>query len=211
MRPLRLRERPPHSPTMVTAMKTLMTVAFTSILLLISDPALAQGRFSVEISGDGAYATQDLGGTDLRPGLGFEAALAYRFLPHASAYAGWGWHHFATDEPFAGADVDVEETGYVFGLRFGQGVAATPLRYFVQAGGIYNHLEFEDGDDIIADSGHGLGWEVGGGLMLPFSSRWHLMPGVHYRSLAREVGMDGADVDVDLAYFTVRVGIARTF
>lgn len=192
-------------------MKTYLTLAFSFIFLMASHAASAQDRLSLEVSGDGAYATQDLGGSDLDPGFGLEAALAYRFLPHVSGYAGWGWHRFTTDEPFAGADMDVEETGYVFGLRFAHPLGPSPMRYFVQAGGIYNHLEFEDGDDIVADTGHGLGWEVGAGVMLPFGSKWHLMPGAHYRSLRRDVEMNDVDMGADLAYFTVRVGIARTF
>ena len=192
-------------------MKNILAVAIGLIMLFTTHTAQAQDRLSLEISGGGAFPTQDFGEADLGADFGLEAALAYRFLPRVSGYAGWGWHHFAPDEPFAGADVDVEETGYTFGLRFARPFGALPLRYFVQAGGTYDHIELEDDDEITADSDHGLGWEVGAGVMLPFGNKWHLVPGVRYRSLSRDIDMNGASTEADLSYFTVRVGLSRSF
>lgn len=173
---------------------------------------LTHDRFSVELGGDASFATEDLGAADLGAGFGFEAKVAYRFMPHLSAYAGWGWHHFNADGFLAGMDMDAEEMGYVFGLQFAHPIGASHLGYFVQASGVYDRIEFEDADsDLAMDTGHGLGWQLGVGLVAPLASQWQLMPGVQYRSLSRDLDVGGATTDLDLRYVTFRVGVSRTF
>jgi hypothetical protein len=188
---------------------------FVATSALAQDRVLTPDRFSVEIGGDAAFATQDLGTADLGTGFGFEATVAYRFLPHLSAYAGWGWHHFTADGFLAGVDMDAEETGYTFGLTFAHPLGASPLGYFVQAGGVYDHIEFEgegfEGEDHTMDTGHGLGWQLGAGVVAPLGAKWQLMPGVRYRSLSRDLEIGDVTADLDLTYVTVRVGLVRTF
>lgn len=183
---------------------------FAASSVLAQDRVLTHDRFSVEIGGDAAFATQNLGAADLGMGFGFEAAVAYRFMPHLSAYAGWGWHHFTAEGFLAGVDMDAEETGYTFGLEFAHPLGASPLGYFVQAGGLYDHIEFEGGDHAM-DTGHGLGWQLGAGLVAPLGAKWRLMPGVRYRSLSRDLEIGNVTTDLDLTYLTVRVGLSRTF
>ena len=190
-------------------------LAFTLALLLMASSAFAQDRvlthdrFSVEIGGDAAFATQDLGAANLGTGFGFDVAVAYRFMPHLSAYGGWGWQHFGADGLFTGMNMDAEETGYTFGLLFAHPLGSSPLGYFVRAGGVYDHIEFEG--DLTADTGHGLGWQVGAGLVVPVGSKWQLMPGVRYRSLSRDLDVGDVTTNLDLTYVTVHVGFARTF
>jgi hypothetical protein len=186
-----------------------LALLLTASLAFAQDRVLTHDRFSVEIGGDAAFATQDLGAADLGAGFGFDVAVAYRFLPHLSAYGGWGWHHFAADGLVGGMDVDAEETGYTFGLLFAHPLGTSPLGYFVRAGGVYDHIEFEG--DLAVDTGHGLGWQVGAGLVVPIGSAWQLMPGVQYRSLSRDLEIGDVTTDLDLTYVTVRVGFARTF
>ncbi len=183
------------------------------LAVFASAPAAAQGYWGVEFRGGADFATQDLADAQLGTGIGLEGTLTYRFMPHLAAYAGWGWQHFSSDnDSFAGAEVDVEETGYTFGLQFVHPLGSAPVGYFVRGGGVYDHLEIENGDgDITADSGHGLGWQVEAGLSVPMGTRWMLMPGVRYRALAREIEIGSVRTDVDLNYITVGVGIARTF
>lgn len=191
-------------------------VMFFALGLLATPSALAQYRvltqdeFSVEIGGDAALATQDLGAADLGMGFGFEATVAYRFMPHVSAYLGWGWHHFAADDFLPGVDMDAEETGYTFGLTFAHPIGGSPLGYFVQAGGVYDHIELESTDEAM-DTGHGAGWQLGAGIVAPLGSNWFLMPGVRYRSLSRDLTIDGVTTDLDLTYLTMRIGLSRTF
>jgi hypothetical protein len=193
-------------------MKRFTSVIAGLALLFAAHATVAQPRFSVEVDAGAAFATQDLGDANLDVGFGFQGTVGYRFLPHLSAYAGWGWHHFAADESFAGAEVDIEETGYTFGLQFLHPVGASSLAYFVRAGGIYNHLEVENAaGDITADSGHGLGWQVAAGLAIPLGQKWRVMPGVRYQALSRDLEVEGASTAVDLTYFSVGIGFSRLF
>lgn len=195
-----------------TTMKRILPLLAAFFLLFAAHPALAQNRWSMELNSGGAYATQDLGDADLGAGLGFELTVAYRFMPHLAAYGGWGWRHFAADQSFAGADMDFEETGYTFGLQFVHPTALSRLSYMVQAGGIYNHIEVENGDgDITGDSGHGLGWQAGAGLVYALTSRWSIVPSVRYRSLSRDIEIESVTTDVDLTYLSFGIGFTRTF
>ena len=113
-------------------------------ILSVYQAAIAEDRWSWEIRGGAAFTTQELGNADLDTGLGIEGTLAYKFMPHLSAYLGWDWYHFPTDQPFAGADVDVEETGYAFGLRYAHPFGEESFDYFLRAGATYNHIEIEN-------------------------------------------------------------------
>jgi len=190
----------------------LTAALFALSLLFAADTAIAQDRFGVGLSLDGSTATQDVGDADLNPGFGFEANLTYRFMPHLSAYAGWGWQRFGSDGSFAGVETDFEETGYRFGLQFMHPLGSTPVDYYVRAGGIYNHIELENsGGDITADSGHGLGWQAGAGIALPLGAKWRFMPGLRYQSLARDIEVGTVTTDVDLNYVALEIGFHRTF
>lgn len=193
-------------------MRRLLLITLPLLTLLLTAPATAQPRFGLELGAGAAFATQELGSADLGTGLGFEATVSFRFMPHLSAYAGWGWHRFPADGFTPGADMDAEETGYTFGLLFAHPVGTSPLGYFVQAGGVYDHIEFENADgDITMDTGHGLGWQLGAGLVVPVGASWQLMPGVRYRSLSRDLDVEGVATELDLQYVSVRVGVLRTF
>ncbi len=98
-------------------------------------------------------ATVKLGDAELEAGMGFEGTLQYNIWKGTSLYAGWGWNKFASDESFAGSNIDFEETGYVMGLRYANNFSDSPVGLFVRGGAIYNHIEVEDDDDIIAEKG----------------------------------------------------------
>jgi hypothetical protein len=98
-------------------MRALIAAASVAALGLANESS-AQQRWSVELRGGPAFATQRLGGAELEAGFGFEGTGAFRFMPHASAYAGWGWQRFPAETPFGGTDTDFEETGYAFGVQF---------------------------------------------------------------------------------------------
>lgn len=182
------------------------------VMLFSFHALVAQDRLSWEIRPDIAFATQDLGDADLGLGLGFEGTIAYRFMPHLSVYGGWGWQQFSANQSFAGTDVDIEETGYTFGLQFLHPLGTSPLSYFVRGGGIFNHIEIEnDEGDITADSGHGLGWQAEVGLAVPISEHWNLLPGLRYRALSRDMEVGNNSTAVDLNYLSIGVGISRLF
>ena len=191
-------------------MRHLIAVATGIALLATAGEAGAQGRWSIEASGGAAFATEKLGGADLGTGIGLEMNARYRFMPHLAIYGGWDWHHFPLDEP-VGGDMDVEDTGYAFGLRFEHPLAGR-VAGWLRFGGTANHLELENGDgDIISDSGHGLGWEAGAGLAVPVGSRVMLTPGARYRALSRDMEVGTVTTAADLRYVAVGMGIAYTF
>jgi hypothetical protein len=172
----------------------------------------AQEVWSLDVRGGAAFPTQDFGVDELDTGVGFEGTIAYRFMPHLWVYGGWDWYHFQADQALSLVDVDVEETGYAFGLRFEH-----PIERFgspsiwLRVGGTYNHIEIEDHDDTTADSGHGLGFEAGAGVALRLGDRWYLTPGARFRALTREFVVSGVGTDVDLTYVALEVGLSRRF
>jgi hypothetical protein len=158
-----------------------------------------------------AIATEDLADASLGTGFGIEGTLSYRFMQHLSVYGGWDWHRFTSDASFAGNDVDIEETGYAFGLMFQHPIGNSAIAMRLRAGGTYNHIEIEDSDGaLITDSEHGLGWEAGAGLAVTISG-WELSPGVRFRSLDRDFEIGSATTSGVLRYAAVEVGFGRKF
>jgi len=189
-----------------------MSVIFLAIAMMsVSQITFAQDRWSFEFRPGVNFATKKLGDADLKTGFGFEGAFAYRFMQHLSVYAGWSWNKFGSDQSLAGSQLDFEETGYTFGLQFIHPIGGSKINYLARAGAISNHIEVEQGDEIIADSGHGLGWQVEGGVVVPLGEKWRLLPSVRYRSLSRDLQIETINTSVDLNYLSIGVGISRTF
>lgn len=178
--------------------------------LLVAGAAQAQSPFGLELRGGAAVPTDELGATSLNTGGGFEALGTYRIMPHVQAYAGWDWFRFTPETPFVGGDFDVETTGYALGLQFRHPLVGS-MDWVMRAGAVYNHIELEDGDDIIADSGHEFGWEAGAGLAIPVARHIALMPGVRYRTLSVDLDAGAGKAPVDLSYLTLEVGMHIAF
>lgn len=196
-------------------MKKIVIASAALLTLVAASTAQAQDRWAFEIRANGAVPSADIGQSDLAyAAFGFEGTVRYRLQEHLAVYAGWDWMHFDADEAFALSDAEFEETGYVFGLRFQHpfhGEAGMPA-YWIRAGGTYDHIEVEDaGGEIVSDSGHGLGWEVAGGVALGLGGRWSLTPGIRYRSLSRDVAWESVAVPVELEYLSLEIGLSRPF
>lgn len=201
---------------MSIATKTTILGAAALGLLLAASPAESQDRWGVELRGGGGVAAQDIGTPEVSyANFGFEGTVRYRFQPHLAVYAGWDWISFRPDDGLEGIEDDFEETGYAFGLRFEHpfsGETGEGPAYWLRAGGTYDHVEVEGEEgEIVADSGHGLGWEAGAGVSLGLGDTWRLTPGVRYRSLSRDVTVGALEIPLDLDYFLFEVGFARTF
>jgi len=193
-------------------MKNLTVTIITLILLLTTANINAQNYWSVELRNGASFATKDLGDANPGTGFGFEGTIAYRFMPHLAVYAGWGWNKFSADNSFAGANMDFEETGYTFGFQFIHPIGESNISYLVRLGGIANHIEIENPDGkIISDSGHGLGWQAGAGIVIPVFDRLNLLPSVRYRSLSRDIQIGNTVTSVDQNYVSVGVGLSWSF
>lgn len=183
-----------------------------SFLLLFVTAATAQRKWSFELRPGVNVATKKIGSVNLKTGFGLEGAFAYRFTPNLGAYAGWSWNKFGSKEAFAGSKVDFEETGYLFGLQFIHPIEKSIVSYMLKGGGIYNHIETENSSGkIINDTGHGLGWQIGGGLTIPLNERWLLTPEIRYRSLSRNINIGDTKTAVDLNYISAGVGLSFNF
>ncbi len=191
--------------------KLLLTIAALMLFTLFGQ-SYAQNKWSLEFRPGVDYATKDIANADLGLGFGAELTIAYRFMPHLAAYAGWSYNNFAVDQSFAGADASFEETGYTFGLQFIHPIGETGLSYLVRAGGTYNHIEIENNNgDIIIDSGHGLGWQAEVGVVIPLNDKFSLSPSVRYRSLNREITINNSNTSVDLNYLSVGISLSWSF
>lgn len=181
------------------------------LLLVGATPVLEAQRLTLDLRPVIA-APNNLANAELDMGVGFGATLAWRLQPHLHLYGGWDWLHFGSGNSFAGSDIDFEETGYTFGLRFEHPLGdASSLLYRLEAGGTYKHVELEDDDgDIIADSNHELGYEAGLGLLWPMGA-WRFGPTVRLRSLSPAFEINGLTTSGTLRYVGLEVGVSRRF
>lgn len=193
--------------------KIIITFALLATLAMNGMAQVSPQKYSFELTAGSSFATQKLGGSSLNTGMGFEGIFTYRFYRHIGVYAGWGWNKFAAGTSFAGDDMDFEETGYEFGMHFQHPLTNySPISYYLRAGALYNHIEIENTDgDIIEDTGHGLGWQLSGGVDIPVGNHWSLRPGIKYNSLSRDLETGGMYHEVDLNHLSLRVGISRKF
>jgi len=185
-------------------------MVLTIILVCVSQITFAQDRWSLELRPGVNFATKKLGEVNLNTGFGAEGTVAYRFMPHFAVYAGWSWNKFGSAEKIEGSSMDFEETGYTYGVQFMHPIGSSKINVLARVGGLSNHIEAEIGGDVVADSGHGFGWQVEGGLAIPLGEKWRLMPSVRYRSLSRDLTIGTVNTPVDLNYLSVGVGIAMT-
>lgn len=171
-----------------------------------------EGRWAFEISTGTSFATADIGDANLNTGLGLDATFHYRFMEHTGFYLGWGWKRFGVDQSFAGNNMDFEETGYIYGIQFKHPLGNGRFNYVVRAGGIYNHVEVENSDgDIVSDTGHGLGWQLSGGLEVPLGRSWTLVPTVKFSSLSRDFESGTDTFNSDLNYLSTQIGFYKYF
>ena len=192
--------------------KALLILSFCILITGAVNAQENEKRFGIELNGGASVATSKPGETQLNPGFGFEGTLHYRILQHTGVYAGWGWNRFSADNSFAGIDVCFEETGYVFGLQFKHPIGNMPLSYYLRAGGLYNHIEIENAAaDIIGDTGHGLGFQLGAGIDYNLGKNWSITPGLKFNSLSRDVEMEGVTTGLNHNYLSLKVGILKRF
>jgi len=194
-------------------MRNLKNLMIATVLIMVSTTIQAQEKWAIELRPNLNFATDKIGDTDLKTGFGFELALNYNFMEHLGIYTGWGWNQFKSETSGGLEETDFEETGYTFGLQFIHPLGnSDKLSYLVRAGGIYNHVEIENKEgDIVEDSGHGLGWEIGLGVQYGIGTTWFLRPQIGYRALSGDFDVQGNKVDFDLNNIAIGLGIVKSF
>lgn len=181
-------------------------------LIMIQGYLQAQDKFSLSLKTGVAIPTRELGGTELKPGFGYEGVMGYQFSNSFSAYAGWSHQFFAAKEKFAGLDLDFEETGYTAGIQFSYPAYGQDVHYSMAVGILYNHIEAEGtGGDIIADSGHELGAQLEAMMAIHLSQTLFLIPYARYRILDTDLTIDEVTTPTVLNYIGVGTGIKWTF
>lgn len=192
--------------------KLILSIALIASFTLTSIAQENEKRFGVELNGEVSFVSSDLNGANLNTGMGYEVLLQYRFIPFTSVYGGWGYSHFNANESFAGTDIDFEQTGYVLGLQFKRSINASPVSYFVRGGLLYSHIETEDNTGtIISDTGHGVGYQVAGGIEVLMGRNWSLAPGVKFNSLSAETELEGVNYSLDHRTVSARLGLIKRF
>lgn len=191
--------------------KVFITLAFLA-LLSISGFAQEKGkRFSFEINGGPSVPTKEFV-EGIKMGFGFECTFQYRILPFAGIYGGWGANWLSTESPVADNNMDYEETGYVLGLDFMHPIGGSNISYFVRGGILYNHIETENSYGvIISDSGHGLGYQLAGGLDFNIGNNWSITPGLKFNSISGCSEIEGTTLEYTYQYISARIGILKRF
>lgn len=203
---------------MSTIHRTLACIALAvSPLALAAQSATNSARWSVELNADGAFPIAKLGAAELSTGFGLGANFRLRLQQHLLAYAGWEYHAFSSDQILPSETADAEETGYVFGLRFEHPFRAESFTnrsagYWLRGGAIVKHIEIEnEAGDIVSDTKHGLGYELGAGVLIPLTDRLALTPGARVQSLSRDLTVGPSTNAVTLRYVSAIVGLTINF
>lgn len=181
----------------------------TGIVILCTTVAFGQEDWSATFRPGLHFPTSDTPAGQTQIGFGFDFTVTYAISPNLDAYAGWGWNKFDINNTSGDQVAFLEETGYTFGLLFLYPIGEGPISYLVRAGGIYNQLEIENNSGtLLADTGHGFGWQLGAGISYKFTENWFLRPELKYHALSRD---NAPNATLDLNYVSFAVGLAVTF
>jgi len=185
---------------------------FVLLMILASQLLFAQDRLSVEFRPSANFPTSDFGSIKVSQGGGFEAVAAYRFMTDLSAYCGWGYNMFGSDNFSGPTSLLLEETGYTYGLQYIPTIKESRLSGVIRGGGVFNHIEVENGNgETVGDSGHGFGWQVEGGLAIAVSKKWNFFSTLRYRSLSRSIGAGSSEISGTLNYLSLGMGVCWRF
>ncbi len=190
-------------------------IALVFILLLVVQVGAQEkemSRFSFEFASGIVVPTKKINDSNFDVGLGFDGLFLYRVISKWGVFAGWGWNKMEVEESYVGKGVCYDETGYVFGIQYSNRVGKKPLSYYLRGGGLHKHIEIEKSDgEIIDDTGHGLGWQVGGGILYSLNKKWGLTTGVNYSSLVRETDLIGSEKEINYKYVSLKIGLIYCF
>lgn len=176
-------------------------------------PAVAQGVVPFGVVGrvGAGFPTGDFG-EDLSAGVGFEADVILRVLPHLNIYGGWSRSSF--ERQVASEGSDVIDSGPRVGAQVTVPVG-TVTRFvpFVSAGILFSRARLEGtGGRSSRESAtldQNVGYDVGAGLSVPIAPGLSVVPAVRYRAhdvVFGDAGVLGVGAN-DVSYFSADVGL----
>lgn len=198
-------------------MKKIVTglVALAAVALAGSAQAQAvpASPFSVEVRGGLAFPTGDLDDV-ADSGITVGANGTFMFTPMLGLYAGFTYNSFGFSEE--GEDVfegSINTYGLDAGLKAMFTTPTLPVSPFLKGGLVYHKAQIEIEGVDLGDEGEsesGLGFEVGGGVMIPLGPRLSFTPGVSYTSFKPGDSEDDDEVE-NISSFRVDVGLNIRF
>jgi hypothetical protein len=201
-------------------MKKITTGLVALAALALAGSAQAQAiptsPFSVEVRGGLAFPTGDLEDV-AESGITVGANGTYMFSQQIGLYAGFTYNAFGLVEEAEdlGIDGSINTYGFDAGLKAMFASPTLPVTPFVKGGLVYHKVELDIEDLDLGDedeSDFGLGFEVGGGVMVPLGPRLSFTPAVSYTSFKPNYDGDEDDDDVDsVTSFRVDVGLNIRF
>ncbi len=171
--------------------------------------------FSVEVRGGLAFPTGDL--ADVADnGITVGANGTFMFTPMLGLYAGFTYNSFSLGDEFEalGVDGSINDYGLDAGVKAMFATPALPVSPFLKGGLVYHKLELDlEGVDLGEDNDtdYGLGFEVGGGVMVPLGPRLSFTPAVTYSSYKPKSDGQEQDDDEKVSSFRVDVGLNIRF
>jgi hypothetical protein len=178
--------------------------------------AIPVSPFSVEVRGGLAFPTGELDDV-AESGITVGANGTYMFTPMLGLYAGFTYNAFGLPEEADELDVDgsINTYGFDAGVKAMFATPTLPVTPFLKGGLVYHKAEVDiEGLDLgdEDETDFGLGFEVGGGVMVPLGPRLSFTPAVSYTSFKPSYEGDEDDDEVDnLTSFRVDVGLNIRF
>ena len=177
--------------------------------------AIPVSPFSVEVRGGLAFPTGDLDDV-ADSGITVGANGTYMFTPMLGLYAGFTYNSFSLGEEAdeLGVDGSINTYGLDAGVKAMFATPTLPVTPFLKGGLVYHKLELDiEGLDLgdEDESDFGLGFEVGGGVMVPLGPRLSFTPAVSYTSFKPSYEGDDEDDEESVTSFRVDVGLNIRF
>lgn len=194
----------------------LLALAAVALAGSVQAQAIPVSPFSVEVRGGLAFPTGDLEDV-AESGITVGANGTYMFTQQLGLYAGFTYNAFGLVEEAEeiGIDGSINTYGFDAGVKAMFASPTMPVTPFVKGGLVYHKVELDvEGLDLgdEDDTEFGLGFEVGGGVMVPLGPRLSFTPAVSYTSFKPNYEGEEEDDEIDsITSFRVDVGLNIRF
>jgi hypothetical protein len=172
----------------------------------------AQQKWNISVRSGANFSTNKTNDLKLKPGVGFEADLSFKFYRNVALYTGWGWNSFHTENSFAVNEYNFMGKGYRFGLQYTHPFKNSSYAYQLSLGGLYNHIELisQEGK-ILEESSNGFGWQTEAGIIIPVGLRFNLNPTLRYQVFSRNIKIGSVINAIDFNCLSTGLSIGWSF